>query len=107
MTVSEDGKLLFTDPGVGIANPAGTVPPPEPKSSEKEPIGGDSLDEIDEEATLATIESMGAAEYELMYGRIAGGLEDPHLAERNCPATNPARMIYQVRNTSTIPPMKL
>jgi hypothetical protein len=87
MTVSEDGKFLATDPGVGIRQPGWHGSAPGAQIFGKGSFCGPSIAEIDSEASVATVESSNAAEKELLQvGRLASGLEESlFLAERNWP----------------------
>ena len=108
MTVSEDGKFLETDPGVGIRQPGWHGSAPGAQIFGRGAFCGTSLDEVDEKASLATIESMNATELELLKaGRLAGGLEESlFLAERAWPwNTTPQLLIkagYQFTNDPSV-----
>ena len=87
MTVSEDGKFLATDPGVGIRQPGWHGSAPGAQIFGKGSFCGPSISEVDSDASTATLESSNAAEKELLHvGRLASGLEESlFLAERNWP----------------------
>ena len=96
MTVSDDGKFLETDPGVGIRQPGWHGSAPGAQIFGKGSYCGPSISETDSEASGATLESSNAAEMELLQvGRLASGLEESlFLAERNWPwRTNPDTII--------------
>ena len=108
MTVSDDGKFIATDTGVGIRQPGWHGSAPGAQIFGKGAFCGNSLEEIDQAASKATTQSMQATEKELVkVGRIASGLEESlFLADRAWPwRTTPAQFVYfgkqYIKNPST------